>query len=207
MICIICRELDLSNGNSQRGDCHAIVLFYLVARLVGMISILISPEKSIVSEVAVSQTLMFKCWCTSLRVRALLSSSCALKHQRWTCKLDCYVSSLQRLETSDKASYLLFLISNSHKHHGSLSIYILTCFIVRRKQVNFALDASVRKTSFLQHCFVRAFLKQSCEPKSNFMMSILSIYVWSLKVFSICISQRPVVFAVGIHAILLACRA
>ena len=61
MICIICRELDLSNGNSQRGDCHAIVLFYLVARLVGMISILISPEKSIVSEVAVSQTLMFKC--------------------------------------------------------------------------------------------------------------------------------------------------
>ena len=46
MICIICRELDLSNGNSQRGDCHAIVLFYLVARLVGMISILISPEKS-----------------------------------------------------------------------------------------------------------------------------------------------------------------
>ena len=74
------------------------------------------------NQVAVSQTLMFKGWCTSRRVRALLSSSCALKHQRWTCKLDWYVSSLQRLETSDKASYLLFLISNSHTHHGSLSL-------------------------------------------------------------------------------------
>ena len=162
MICIICRELDLSNGNSQRGDCHAIVLFYLVARLVGMISILISPEKSTVSEVAVSQTLMFKCWCTSLLVRALLSSSCALKHQRWTCKLDCYVSSLQRLETSDKASYLLFLISNSHKHHGSLYIYIywhVSLWRSQWKKVYFASDASARENKFVAALLCPSFLE------------------------------------------------
>ena len=162
MICIICRELDLSNGNSQRGDCHAIVLFYLVARLVGMISILISPEKSIVSEVAVSQTLMFKCWCTSLLVRALLSSSCALKHQRWTCKLDCYVSSLRRLETSDKASYLLFLISNSHKHHGSLSLslYIyIDMFHCEEKASQFRIRCKCKENKFFAAVLCPSFLE------------------------------------------------